>query len=452
MSLYEFNLWGPHQVAPRVIEFDMTSGPSDASFVSGSIEWATEAARDLGIDAAPMSWSLHPVRSNFYSDYVEEPDWRDRWQRAWVVRIEFAEEAHLPGPESWGPYPTDASDPDAPYDYKDPAHDRAALVGAAFAAEVGERELAEKVTQWLRGQPEPLPDPNVSTHRVGDTWQLRLLLKGIELPSDVRLLDGLRDHLKELGGAISWKHVTGLARRRGADAEDEPPPRLIGLQEVPPEEELRSLLRSEHPGDFGPQSGGELLAYEYPDLTPEKRSLLARRIAGLILDPDAAVRTGAIRFFQVRPDAPDEGALARALESRSPLLSDVPPHPPAIGDLLFEAARALAEKATAGDAAALETLRREALTEGRAAAVILPLFMADREWLFDNAAAVIAGTPDAAPALLGHMVRKSADLRTALSALRGRVSREVITRALEEADAPSREQLLEAFARESPDA
>ncbi|HEX7317545.1 MAG TPA: hypothetical protein VF297_26830 [Pyrinomonadaceae bacterium] len=450
MSLHEFYLWTPYEVAPRTIECDLTPGESDASLGRGSLQWAARVARDLGLGDAPVGWSLLPMRTNFCSDFVEEPDWKDRWRRAWVLRLEFAGEVHAPGPERWEPYPIDAPDPDSPYGYKDPAHDRSALVAAVFAGESGGHDLADDVSQWLRRQSERPLDLRVSVNGAGDIWQLRLLLKDIELPADVPLLDGVRDHLKALGGAISWNHVTGLVQRRSAERVVLPSP--LGLKEVPSEEELKRLLATQYPGLISAQTGGEKLAYEYSSLTAEQRALLARRVAGLILDPDVAVRTAAIRFFQVQPDAPDDGALSRALASRSPLLANVKPQPPGVGDLLLEAARALSLKAKAGDAEALETLRREALTEGRAAPVILPLFMVDSEWLFDNAAAVIAGTPDAAPALFGYMVRKSADLRPVVSSLRGRVSREVVEHALEQADAPSREQLLEAFRQESPDA
>lgn len=449
--MHAFDLWAPYIVEPGVIEFDVTPSEIEAKLGRVSMQWLTKALGDLHVEGIPVSWNSLPVRTNFYSDYAEESDWRGRWWKAWIIRVEFAGDVSVPDSEPWTDYPTNALDETVPSPgYDDPAHNYAALVAAVFTEDPCERGLENEIERLVRQQSEQNPDLSFSIHRGSDAWQFRALLTGIEFPACVPLLDSLRDYLKAQGGAITWKHVPDLARwNTGAAYQSQ---RLIGQQEIPSEEEIKRLLQSEYPGILRPLSGGEKLAHEYPDLPPDKRAQLAHRIARLILDEDATVRRSAIQFFQTQPAAPDEGMLSRALASHSPLLAGVPSPGSTKRDLLFEVARALAEKTMAGDTAAREALRSEALLTGHAYAVVLPLFMADREWLFDNAATIIAGTPGAAPDLFGYIVRGSADLRPVLAALQGRVSRDLIENALEDADAPTKEELLKVFDQGTPDA
>lgn len=71
---------------------------------------------DMGVEAEVASWSLEPYRSNYYTDFLGEIDWRDIWQLVWKTRLITTEDI-VTFPEFEGPYiETEAFDDTASFE------------------------------------------------------------------------------------------------------------------------------------------------------------------------------------------------------------------------------------------------------------------------------------------------------------------------------------------------
>lgn len=433
-----FNLWNPYVIAPRVLEFDVT--PTEVGILKdGTIDWISHCLEALEINLLPTQWSIVPFRSNFYSDYPNELEWKDRWPIGWLIRVEFNQDIPILSTFSNRfPVGIDKFDLSAESGYYDPRHETNALAVSEFVSAIGNSERIQqefiRVARIALGEASHyqlsiriLPDRN---------WQLRTLIENTEFPNSVSGLDGLRDYLYQQGGAITWRKALN----------SNPPPAILNLhsispdtlewsQGVPSKDELCIIFHSEQPGLFGVDTGAAQLARSFDDIEPaQNRAKLAKLIANLVMDKDVRVRSGAIQFFQQRPDVPDENILSQAFELRSPLFIGVEADPQELsGDLQFQLARALAERAKTGDVLARETLRREALRSGCGESTIIALFLTDRDWLFEKAGDIVIRTPEIAVLLIGKMVRQQQDLRPFLLFVNGRVSRKLLQTALTDA-------------------
>jgi hypothetical protein len=157
---------------------------------------------------------------------------------------------------------------------------------------------------------------------------------------------------------------------------------------------------------------------------------LATAVASLLTDPDARVRSGAIRFFQSsRADEP--GPLLSALEQDSGLFAGVSdPLPSSNGDLRAELARAAARRL--GSSAALrKAIRDEALRPGRAPTVVAALAQADLEWLRSHAIDIAVASPDALDPLLYCLRSAGENLGLLLGALKTRLPPALLEAAVE---------------------
>ena len=157
---------------------------------------------------------------------------------------------------------------------------------------------------------------------------------------------------------------------------------------------------------------------------------LAEAVASLLTDPDARVRSGAIRFFQgSRADEP--APLLRALEQDSGLFGGVPdPLPGSTGDLRAELARAAARR-LGSDPALREAIQQEALRPGRARTVVAALAQADPEWLRYNAIDIAVASPDALDPLLYNLRSAGEKIGLLLGALKTRLPAELLRAAVE---------------------
>jgi hypothetical protein len=427
--MHGFDLWSPCLETPRTLVFDVTPSEPNPPLKEISRGWLLQALRDLQIEGDLSRWTMRPVRTNFYSDYPEEPDWKDRWRKAWVVRVEFSTDVGFAPSGDWMPRGTNAADSSAEFGYSDPAHETNALAAAAFAGDTREPDSIQSTLLDLLKQDPAGKNASAlfTVHSFPGAWQVRLLLSKVEFPQCVSMLDAIRSQLKERGAAITWKHALTVGLRPSSA----PAPSQTGISDFS-DDGIRSVLRSQHPGILGLRGGAEFLSQEYRGLPPERQALLAQTLRNAIFDAELEVRTNAARFFQLRPEVPDNGALGRALEDPSSRIAE-------------QAAKSLAEKAMSGDQGALGVLRRQALEHGRAAPLIVPLSLADHEWLFEHAAEIIAGSPEAAATLFNRMLSVDIDLRPTVSALAGRVPRPLLQQALEESGAPNPQEILKSF-------
>lgn len=119
-------------------------------------------------------------------------------------------------------------------------------------------------------------------------------------------------------------------------------------------------------------------------------------LAGLLADPDIAVRTGAVGALQDFAHLVSADRLAGLLRDRPELYGNVEPQGYRLGFGELETAMytLLANAATQADSAAIEQLR-EGARKGRS--VVLPaLARLDPEWLVRNAREVVPREPSAA--------------------------------------------------------
>jgi hypothetical protein len=449
-----FNLWNPYAIAPRVLEFDVT--PTEiGTLKNGTIDWISHCLRTWEINLLPTQWSVIPFRSHFYSDYPNEIQWEYRWPTGWLIRVEFSEDipilediSILSAFSSRSPVGVDVIDLSVEGDCYDSCydtrHDHTVLVVSEFTGASGNYErIQQEFVRLARGGLSEAVELQCSIRILpNQNWQIRTLIEHIELPNCVSILDGLRDYLSQQGGAITWREVFTL-KPAALDWKSISYDALDWSQGVPSEDELRVIFKSEQPGLFGPYTGANQLAQSFGDIEPANRAKLAKLIATLVMDKNVRVRSGAIQFFQQRPEVPDGNILSEAFELRSSLFIGIEAKPQELsGDLQFQLARALAERSKVGDVLARETLRREALRPGCGKPTIIALFLSDRDWLFEKAADIVISTPELAVLLIREMVSQQQDLRPFLLSVSGHVPRELLETALADAEPENLEDYL----------
>ena len=432
-----FNLWNPYAIAPRVLEFDVT--PTEIGILKdGTIDWISHCLRAWEISLLPAQWRVIPFRSNFYSDYPDELHWEERWPKGWLIRVEFNEDIPiLSAFSNKFPVGIDAIDLSAENGCCDPpCHENAVLVVSEFASPSTNYErIQQEFVRLARVDLGEATQFQVSVRILpNQNWQIRTLIEHTEFPNCIPTLDGLRDYLSGQGGAITWRKAFNLKPPPAAelDWQSTSPDALEWSRGVPSEDELRVIFKSEQPGIFGPDTGANRLARSFDELEPAaNRGKLAELIAALVKDEDIRVRSGAIQFFQQRPDVPDGNILSEAFELRSALFIGVEAEPQEpSGDLQFQLARALAERSKIGDVKARETLRREALRPGCGEPTIIALFLTDRDWLFEKAADIVIKTPEIALLLIRKMVHQQQDISPFLLSVSEHVPQKLLETAL----------------------
>lgn len=83
-----YYIWNPFvfPIQPNTLKLILTRGETDA-VSSGTLEFAQQLIRDIGLEIEVKSWSVKPCRSKYYSEYLGEEDWRDNWQILWKIEI-----------------------------------------------------------------------------------------------------------------------------------------------------------------------------------------------------------------------------------------------------------------------------------------------------------------------------------------------------------------------------
>lgn len=86
MSAY--NIWNPNirSDTPKVLEFVLTNGDVTGGVDQGK-EFIEGLLKDIGIEAQASSWLIEPFRSNYFSEYLDEGNWRDIWQLVWRIQV-----------------------------------------------------------------------------------------------------------------------------------------------------------------------------------------------------------------------------------------------------------------------------------------------------------------------------------------------------------------------------
>jgi len=139
MSCY---IWNPYIVTncPDTIEFVLTDQECN-SIAQGTNKFIENLLRDIGIEANVASWLIKPCRSNYYTDFLGEDDWRDVWQLVWKTRAVTMEE--ITGlPKLSEPYIESEAD-DESWSFADRLHDDA-TVGCLVISDFDNEEDRQK--------------------------------------------------------------------------------------------------------------------------------------------------------------------------------------------------------------------------------------------------------------------------------------------------------------------
>ncbi|MBC7977123.1 MAG: hypothetical protein H7138_19280 [Myxococcales bacterium] len=213
-----FNLWNPYRASDGTLTFELTQ--SDTFRISrGTRTFLDAALKALGIEIdGSYTWDILPGRSLYYTSYPHDDNWRDRWSRMWRFRI-VPEEALPSRLDRLDIAPIALSDSDTTWDVD--ADDKEQYLRTAFviADFVKSRDEVEQIAATALAHTDAratLLDPAIRELASG-VHQLQLILRRIDLPADVAILDSLARTLQSAGGVVNWsEHV---ARNADSDAE-----------------------------------------------------------------------------------------------------------------------------------------------------------------------------------------------------------------------------------------
>lgn len=202
-----FNVWNPHLLTSTTLVFDIT--PAEAALVrNGTTSFVSDCLRGFGLTANSFRWVARTVRQSYYSDYLHSPDWRARWDIAWIVEVSFSSPVELRDTVHSIPFKTGVSDESAE-GCDEPIMDFGeALLLASFPyRENVELEVCETVLNWKA-------DRGITTDlsltwlpHVGGRLLVRGLIDFLKFPDDIDDLELLHVNWRRIGGLTNWHDV-----------------------------------------------------------------------------------------------------------------------------------------------------------------------------------------------------------------------------------------------------
>ncbi len=185
-----FNVWNPARTSDDEVAFDVTQANAPR-VAAGDANWIASCLRAIGVSAKASGWSIQPARCYFYSDYAEEPEWRDRWPDTWIVKTRL--DGRAPdefGPPSPLPRLVDQYDSTWSYGETDPEHDRTALLILIVRGSI--KDASEARDRILTSIPLKLPTPTTIVEKVCADWsRIRILLTGSLFPDQAEPIEKL---------------------------------------------------------------------------------------------------------------------------------------------------------------------------------------------------------------------------------------------------------------------
>ena len=200
-----FNLWNVSFPEPAVIEFDV-SRANMPRLGRGTAPWMAAALQALDLSAHVDGWEVRPTRTHYFSDYLDSEEWRDRWQEAWTVRVNFTNDARQRRGAQHGPFAISALDESAPHATAS-GPDRAD--GLVIARLHGDRQLAERLARQLTTIEVSGTRPRISLRDLeGGSQQMRLLFPDLAFPDAVPELEDVLRLLSSNGAVVHWRDAT----------------------------------------------------------------------------------------------------------------------------------------------------------------------------------------------------------------------------------------------------
>jgi hypothetical protein len=78
------------QDSPNEVSLILLDDTGD-SIANGSKGFFEQIFADLKIPAVPLSWEMQVCRSDYFSDFAGEDDWRDVWRTTWIAKVKTQE-------------------------------------------------------------------------------------------------------------------------------------------------------------------------------------------------------------------------------------------------------------------------------------------------------------------------------------------------------------------------
>ncbi|MCP3169234.1 hypothetical protein [Myxococcus qinghaiensis] len=201
-----FNLWSPYLDSSGTLWFDITCA-NMPRLNKGSREWMDACLRSLDIPTGvARSWTVHPLRALFYSDYRGHDDWLDRWPATWTVQVELSAHQGLQVVPSEVPVLVDERDSTWDGDYDEATHGSTALIIAAFPRGVLSLEPLKRAV--LRG---PLEGAvrDVSLRPVSSrNHQVRVLVGVEDFARSAPALEAMVEAFEQRGGKVNWQDLS----------------------------------------------------------------------------------------------------------------------------------------------------------------------------------------------------------------------------------------------------
>jgi hypothetical protein len=185
-----FKLWNPRQIATDQLAFDVTRA-NIPRVATGDPNWIADCLQALGVATSARAWDIQAARCHFYSDYPDEPDWRDRWPETWIVRVSLGSETHLDlGAAALRPTWLDSYDRTWIHEESSPAHNLNALLLLFSRCSPGEAPRVRD--RLLSSLPPELGVPATWLDQPVPNWvRLRMLISGTLFSERVELLEQL---------------------------------------------------------------------------------------------------------------------------------------------------------------------------------------------------------------------------------------------------------------------
>lgn len=132
MSAY--HIWNPWLDSDGKLVFVVTTADSD-QIAKGTSEFVAGLLADLGIKEKASKWTLEFCRAQYFSEYLDSKNWKDRWQPVWRLTVSFAKPLSA-APKKKAYYETNATDDSwTPKDYHGSKPSAHCLIVADFKKE-----------------------------------------------------------------------------------------------------------------------------------------------------------------------------------------------------------------------------------------------------------------------------------------------------------------------------
>lgn len=202
-----FNIWNPHQPNETTLILDIT--PAEAALVcGGSRAFVSACLNACGILANFSSWTVRTARQSYYSDYLQSPDWRARWDIVWILEVTLSSEFDLRNPVKVFPYKTDVLDESAEgYDEPEMDFGLGLLLGSFNCSEKLELEIRESIQKWKAETGVTAEFSLVRIPQEGGRLLVRGLIDCLKFPGDISDLECLLAKWRRIGGLTNWQDV-----------------------------------------------------------------------------------------------------------------------------------------------------------------------------------------------------------------------------------------------------